>query len=205
MNTNSLFTINFSSGSTSFALSLLSFAPAAFVAVIAFFQWKTSRDKFVFDLFDRRYKLYRDVITLIDEVDFENKDSLSFVVKRLHEIYWEAGFLFGRDFTDVILEYYDAYRHVLKDKNNTIPIFSELSRMVIRENLKIADNLKSEVRNKFSSSSRRYLQRSDTVKLPFLKASSIKYFINNARYKLYPAAKEYMRKLLGGIIKPPPS
>ena len=70
---------------------------AAFVAVIAFLQWRTAQQKAVLDLFEKRFKIYEVVKSCVDQMrtnpeDFGNERQREFLKVRD-----EASFFFGDD------------------------------------------------------------------------------------------------------------
>jgi len=78
-------------------LSWLTVIIAAFVALIGFLQWLTARQKAVFDLFDKRFKVYEVVKNCVDQVDrnpgYFDKEREREFLKAVNEAY----FLFGDD------------------------------------------------------------------------------------------------------------
>src|SRR5262245_9310305 len=83
-------------------LQWLTVITAAFVAWIAFLQWRTAQQKAVLDLFDKRFKVYEAVKNCVDQVsinprNFENEIERDFI-KAMNEAY----FLFGGDIHDYL-------------------------------------------------------------------------------------------------------
>jgi hypothetical protein len=70
---------------------------AAFVAWIGFLQWLTARQKAVFDLFDKRFKIYETVKHCVDQVIINPGYFEGEVEKEFLKAVNEAKFLFGND------------------------------------------------------------------------------------------------------------
>jgi hypothetical protein len=70
---------------------------AAFVAWIGFLQWLTARQKAVFDLFDKRFKVYETVKHCVDQVVRNPGYFEGEVEKEFLKAVNEAKFLFGDD------------------------------------------------------------------------------------------------------------
>jgi hypothetical protein len=70
---------------------------AAFVAWIGFLQWLTARQKAVFDLFDKRFKIYETVKHCVDQVVRNPGYFEGEVEKEFLKAVSEAHFLFGGD------------------------------------------------------------------------------------------------------------
>jgi len=70
---------------------------AAFVAWIGFLQWLTARQKAVFDLFDKRFKIYETVKHCVDQVSRNPEYLDGEVEKEFLKAVNEAKFLFGDD------------------------------------------------------------------------------------------------------------
>ena len=83
------------------------------VALIAFFQWKTARDKVRFDLYEKRFRIYEAVLAFISEVVADSvgqNQVIAFDVARN-----EAFFLFAAD--REIMAYLDQIRSKAQDHN----------------------------------------------------------------------------------------
>jgi hypothetical protein len=77
-----------------------------FVALVAFFQWRTSQQKAVLDLFDRRQAIY-DVVYKAVETMYFNSKSFDFQREReLMDVARRAYFFFGDDVTNYLGEFY---------------------------------------------------------------------------------------------------
>lgn len=78
---------------------------AAVAVVIATMQWHVARQKFVLDLFDRRFKAYNDVLAAVRPiVGAGNADDNQLV--ELNIATQNAKFLFGSDVNDYLQEIY---------------------------------------------------------------------------------------------------
>ena len=81
--------------------ALLTPTIALAVGLIAFMQWRTSHQKVVLDLFDRRLAIYHTVRDAIDAISSQGTvrpESIQKFVKA----YEAASFLFGKDVCDYI-------------------------------------------------------------------------------------------------------
>jgi uncharacterized ubiquitin-like protein YukD len=77
---------------------------AAFVAWIGFLQWLTARQKAVFDLFDKRFKVYETVKHCVDQVVRNPGYFEGEVEKEFLKAVNEAKFLFGEDIDNYLDE-----------------------------------------------------------------------------------------------------
>ena len=77
---------------------------AAFVAWIGFLQWLTARQKAVFDLFDKRFKIYETVKHCVDQASRNPGYFEGEVEKEFLKAVNEAKFLFGNDVNNYLDE-----------------------------------------------------------------------------------------------------
>lgn len=77
--------------------ALLTPAIAFGVGAIAFMQWRTAHQKLVFDIFSRRFELYRDVRSVVEDAVMSPSSIELDLLARVHRLRQEAQFLFGDD------------------------------------------------------------------------------------------------------------
>jgi len=76
---------------------------AGIVALIAVMQWHVARQKFVLDLFDRRFKAYNDVLNAVRPIVAAGNAEQNDMVQ-LHIAVQNSKFLFGSDVNDYLLK-----------------------------------------------------------------------------------------------------
>lgn len=85
--------------------ALLTPAIAIAVGVIGFLQWRTSHQKVVLDLFDRRWQVYVNLHNLAAAIEDEHRDYDGFR-QRGHGSWMMTRFLFGKDVTTEVDEFW---------------------------------------------------------------------------------------------------
>lgn len=74
---------------------------AAVVAIVAIMQWHVARQRFVLDLFDRRFKAYNDVLNALRPI-ISAGDATHNNIVDLHVAAHNSKFLFGSDVNDYL-------------------------------------------------------------------------------------------------------
>ncbi|QVQ38161.1 hypothetical protein KHQ08_09350 [Pseudochrobactrum algeriensis] len=109
-------------------LEFIKIAPSVIIGIsvgyIAYKQWRTAHQKVVFDLFERRLKIYNEIIDVVGS-SLSEKRKLSTATVSLHilDIYHSSRFLFGNEVCNAIFEikevtacYGFAYQQLQKEK-----------------------------------------------------------------------------------------
>jgi hypothetical protein len=102
---------------------LLTPAIALFIAVVAWFQWTTARDKLRLDLFDRRYAVYEVARKFVQQILANG----NVTHEQMNEFTWgtrTAKFVFDEDVEDYLLELWNRALHLqafnLQMNNNRV-------------------------------------------------------------------------------------
>ncbi|MGV1757639.1 hypothetical protein ACQZ6F_17415 [Rhizobium sp. A22-96] len=87
--------------------ALLAPAIAIAVGIVGFLQWRTSHQKVVLDLFERRWQVYVDLHNLAAAIESEHRNYDAFR-QRGQNSWLMARFLFGSDVTMKVDEFWEA-------------------------------------------------------------------------------------------------
>jgi len=125
-------------------ISLFIAAFVAFVGCLQFgtarLQWKTTHNRAVFDLFERRYTIYKALREVVEAVTVYGRADQKISVKAA-EASEEAQFLFGDD----IVDYIDQFAKHLKLLESLADEQGATSGPVLANNLKEQDRIKRQI------------------------------------------------------------
>jgi hypothetical protein len=76
------------------AVPVLTMLIAASVALIAFYQWKTNREKLRLDLYQRRFEIYLRVLDFHFAIWQKDEPKLNLLHVQFMKAFWESKFLF---------------------------------------------------------------------------------------------------------------
>jgi len=89
------------------AVPVLTMLIAASVALIAYYQWKTNREKLRFDLYQRRFEIYLRVLDFHFAIWQQDEPKLDLLHVPFMKAFWESKFLFPEE--SGIYEFLDEY------------------------------------------------------------------------------------------------
>jgi hypothetical protein len=93
----SSYLISWASTTLGLAVPVLTVLIGASVALIAYYQWKTNREKLRFDLYQRRFEVYLRVLDFHMALWQQDEPKLDVLHVPFMKAFWESKFLFPRE------------------------------------------------------------------------------------------------------------
>jgi len=109
-------------------------AIAVITVYIAYQQYKTNRDKLRFELYDKRYSVYRALKTFVSLIIAQGNIDLKRVFECNRDVK-ESEFLFDQEITSYLEEIFKKALelHAVHEKYSSLPVGDERSRLVDKE------------------------------------------------------------------------